>query len=349
MKLAPLKSLLPTAALLLALQNSLFAHPLESEMAEAAKAFLATLNPDQKQRASFTFEDAERKNWHFIPRQRQGLPLKEMTQEQRLVAQALLTSGLSSRGASKAFSIMSLEALLAELERGQSGKPVRDPELYFFSIFGTPSRDKPWGWRVEGHHLSLNFACSGNGASATPSFYGTNPGEVRQGPRSGLRVLGREEDLGRKLLTSLSPEQKSQALLSSTAPKDILNDPKRESYTDAEGLPVSAMRPEQVRLLEEILREYLGRHRPEIESSEWERIHQTDWSSVRFAWAGGSERGQGHYYRIQGKTFILEYDNTQNEGNHPHSIWRDRERDFGDDLLKRHYAQSHTPASKSSR
>jgi hypothetical protein len=342
MKQSSLKSLLlPAAALLLALPNSLSAHPLESEMTEAAQALLATLSPDQRQKATFAFEDNERKNWHFIPRPRLGLPLKEMSQEQRLVAQALLTTGLSSRGASKAFSIMSLEALLAELERGQSGKPVRDPELYFFSVFGTPSSDKPWGWRVEGHHLSLNFACSGQGASATPSFYGTNPGEVRQGPRSGLRVLGREEDLGRKLLGSLSPEQKKQALLSETAPKDILNDPKRDSYTDSEGLPVSAMRPEQVQLLEEILREYLGRHRSEIEAAEWERVHQADWKSVRFAWAGGAERGQGHYYRIQGKTFILEYDNTQNEGNHPHSVWRDRERDFGDDLLKRHYANSH--------
>jgi hypothetical protein len=351
MKLSRFQALLPALSLLLPLLpfsslQPLHAHPFESEMVTAAQSFLATLSAEQKQKASFSFEDAERKNWHFIPRPRLGLPLKEMSQEQRLVAHALLSTGLSSRGATQAYTVMSLEGLLAEIERGQSGKPVRDPELYFFSIFGTPSAEKPWGWRVEGHHLSLNFACSGKGASATPSFYGSNPGEVRQGSRTGLRILGREEDLGRRLFQSLSETQKSQALLSKEAPKDILNDPKRESYTDPEGLPLSDMTPEQVELVEAILRQYLGRHRPEIESAEWDRIHQSDWKTTRFAWAGGAERGQGHYYRLQGRSFLLEYDNTQNEGNHPHSIWRDRERDFGGDLLKAHYAQSHSTPSK---
>ncbi len=336
--LAPLTVLVASSRLL--------AHSVESEMADAAKNFLATLSAEQKQKASFAMDDAERKNWHFIPRARLGLPLKEMTQEQRLVAQALLATGLSSRGYSKAFTIMSLEALLAELERGQNGKPVRDPEMYFFSIFGTPSSEKAWGWRVEGHHLSLNFACSGHGASATPSFFGSNPGEVRQGSRSGLRVLGKEEDLGRNLVRSLDAAQQKQAIVSQEAPKDILNDPKREGYTQPEGIPVSSLKSEQEALLQQIVREYLGRHRPELESSEWDRIHAADWKSVSFAWAGSLEPGKGHYYRIQGKTFILEYDNTQNDGNHPHSIWRDRERDFGVDLLKEHYEQSHSQKSK---
>lgn len=320
---------------------TLLAHEAETEMAEAAKRFLATLSPEQNQKASFQLDDAERKNWHFIPRPRLGLPIKEMTQEQRLMAHALLSCGLSSQGLSKAFTVMSLEAVLAEIEKGQTGRPTRDPELYFFSIFGTPSLEKPWAWRVEGHHLSLNFTCSTSGSALTPTFFGTNPGEVRNGPRSGLRVLGREEDLGRRLAKSLNTEQRKQAVLSEQAPKDILNDPKREGYTEPEGIELRALDAEQRKMLEDIVREYLGRHRRELQSKEWERIHAADWESVRFQWAGGMEPGQGHYYRIQGKTFILEYDNTQNEGNHAHSLWRDRDRDFGVDQLKEHYSQSH--------
>ena len=317
------------------------AHNVEADMTIAAQRFLATLGPEQSAKACFKLEDAERKNWHFIPRPRLGLTLKEMTPEQRLVAQALLASGLSSQGYSKAVSVMSLEAILAELEKGQSGKPVRDPEMYFFSIFGTPENLKPWGWRLEGHHISLNFTCSGHGTASTPSFFGTNPGEVREGPRKGIRLLGREEDLGRDLMRSLNEDQRKQALIAAEAPKDILNDPKRESLTDPEGVPVSALQPTQQNLLEEIIHAYLGTHRPEVEASEWNRIKSTDWNNVRFAWAGGIEPGLGHYYRVQGKTFVIEYDNTQNGANHPHAVWRDRERDFGVDLLKEHYANSH--------
>jgi hypothetical protein len=333
---------LSVAALFASAVPKACAHDVEADMTLAAQRFLATLGPDQAAKACFKLEDAERKNWHFIPRTRLGLTLKEMTPEQRLVAQALLATGLSSQGYAKAVSVMSLEAILAELEKGQPGKPVRDPEMYFFSIFGTPEAQKPWGWRLEGHHLSLNFTCSGHGTASTPSFFGTNPGEVRQGPRAGIRLLGKEEDLGRQLVQSLNEEQRKQALVMAEAPKDILNDPKREVLTDAEGVPVSALQPKQQALVEHIVKEYLGTHRPEIEASEWERIKNADWNAVRFAWAGGINPGEGHYYRLQGKTFVMEYDNTQNGANHPHSVWRDRERDFGVDLLKEHYAKSHT-------
>jgi Protein of unknown function (DUF3500) len=322
------------------------AHDVEAEMTVAAQRFLATLAPEQTAKACFKLEEAERKNWHFIPRTRLGLTLKEMSPEQRLVAQALLSTGLSSQGYSKALSVMSLEAILAVLEKGQQGKAVRDPEMYFFSIFGTPEALKPWGWRLEGHHLSLNFTCSGHGTASTPSFFGTNPGEVRQGPRTGLRLLGKEEDLGRELVRSLNAEQRKQAIVSEEAPKDILNDPKREELTHPEGVPVAALQPAQQKLVEQIVREYLGTHRAEVETSEWDRIKNAGWDSVRFAWAGGIEPGMGHYYRVQGKTFVVEYDNTQNGANHPHAVWRDRERDFGMDLLKEHYAKSHSKEAK---
>jgi len=213
--------------------------------------------------------------------------------------------------------------------------------MYFFSIFGTPENLKPWSWRLEGHPFALNFTCSGHGTASTPSFFGTNPGEVRQGPRAGIRLLGKEEDLGRELVRSLDEAQRKQALIAAEAPKDIINDPKRETLTEPEGIPVSALKPKQQGLVEQIVREYLGTHRPEVEASEFERIKNADWNAVRFAWAGGVEPGEGHYYRVQGKTFVMEYDNTQNGANHPHSVWRDRERDFGVDLLKEHYAKSH--------
>lgn len=333
--------ILPSAAIVAFAAPYASAHNVEADMALAAQRFLVTLTAEQTAKATFKLEDAERKNWHFIPRPRLGLPLKEMTQEQRLMAQALLSSGLSSKGYGKALSVMSLESMLAEIEKGQPGKPVRDPEMYFFSVFGTPAENTPWGWRLEGHHVSLNFTCSGHGTASTPSFFGSNPGEVRQGPRSGLRLLGKEEDLGRALMRSLNEGQRKQALVSEEAPKDILNDPKREELTPAEGVAVSTLAPAQQKLAEEIVREYLGSHRPEVEAAEWERIKSTDWNNARFAWSGGVEPGAGHYYRLQGKTFVVEYDNTQNGANHPHAVWRDRGRDFGMDLLKEHYAKSH--------
>ena len=316
----------------------------ETEMVAAAQRFLVTLSPEQTTKAVFTLEDAERKNWHFIPRPRLGLPLKAMTPEQRLVAQALLATGLSSQGYSKALTVMSLEAVLAELEKGQTGKAVRDPEMYFFSVFGTPKNGAAWGWRLEGHHLSLNFTCSGKGTTSTPSFYGTNPGEVRQGPRMGLRLLEKEEELGRALVKSLSEEQKKAAVLASEVPKDVLNDPKRTELTASEGVLLSSLSASQQEMAAQLVREYLGTHRAEVAAAEWDRIKSAEWNQARFCWAGGFEPGAGHYYRIQGANFVMEYDNTQNGANHPHAVWRDRVGDFGADLLKEHYQASHAPS-----
>lgn len=318
-----------------------FSHPLEDEMADNAKNLLAALSPEQQKKASFGFEEAERKNWHFIPRSRLGLPLKEMSHEQRLLAHALLSSGMSSRGYGKAVSVMSLEAILAELEKGQAGKPVRDSENYFVSIFGTPGSKAPWGWRFEGHHLSLNFTCAGNGPAVTPAFFGANPGKVKEGSRAGLRVLSREEDLGRELAASLSSSQREQAVVLKEVPKDIFNDPARAEMTAPEGIAYSALQPAQQKILESIIREYLEKSRPEVANAEWERIAKGELKELRFSWVGGTEVGAPHYYRIQGTSFLVEYDNTQNGANHPHAVWRDRNRDFGADLLKEHHSKSH--------
>ena len=321
----------------------LAAHDANQEMATAANALIAALNSDQKTKAAFEFQDAQRSDWHFIPRQRKGLPLKEMTYEQRLLAHALLSTGLSHRGYGKAVSIMSLEAVLAELEKTRVGGPVRDPELYFVSIFGIPGGQAPWGWRMEGHHLSLNFTVAGDeGPSMTPSFFGTNPGEIRQGPRAGLRVLAEEEDLGRALVKSLNDSQRKTAILSTKAPEDILTAPNRNDPTQPEGLSQELMTPDQKGILQKLIQQYIGRHRPDVAAEEWAKLEKLGPEKIHFAWAGGLEKGQPHYYRVQAGRFVLEYDNTQNDANHVHSIWRDFDHDFGADLLKAHYQKAHS-------
>ena len=318
---------IPALALSLALLTPLRAHEAGNEMAAAANNLLAALLPEEKAKIAFDFADAERTNWHFIPRDRKGLPIKEMTQEQRLLAQALLATGLSHRGYSKAVSIMSLEAVLAEIEKGKAGAPLRDPERYFVSIFGTPGKGA-WGWRVEGHHLSLNFTATDNGAPAmTPSFFGTNPGEVRVGPRNGTRILGTEEDLGRALVKSLNDEQRKEAVILVEAPKEILNDPKRVDPTNPEGIAHGKLTAEQKTALLKLIKEYLFRCRPDVAAEDLAKVERAGLDKVHFAWAGGFELGQPHYYRVQGGHFVLEYDNTQNDANHVHSVWRDFDHD----------------------
>jgi hypothetical protein len=320
----------------------LHAHDATAEMSAAALNFLAALTPEQKAKATFDFTDEERANWHFIPRPRKGLPIKEMTQEQRLLAQALLASGLSNRGYEKAVSIMSLEAVLAVLENDTENKK-RDPEKYYVSIFGAPGGSAPWGWRVEGHHLSLNYTTAGDAApSMTPSFFGTNPGEVRTGPRAGTRILAAEEELGRTLVKSLTEEQRKVAVINADAPKDIVNDPKRIDPTQPEGLPQSKLTTEQTATLVKLVKEYLFRCRPDVAAEDWARVEKAGLDKLHFAWAGGLGRGQPHYYRVQGGHFVLEYDNTQNDANHVHSIWRDFDHDFGGDLLKAHLDAAHS-------
>ena len=226
-------------ALALALAGlPLHAHDATAEMSAAAINFLASLTPEQKAVATFDFPNEERTNWHFIPRPRKGLPIKDMAPDQRLLAQALLASGLSSRGYEKAVSIMSLDAVLKEMEKDKPKAPARDPDNYYVSVFGTPGGSAPWGWRFEGHHLSLNYTTSGDAAPAmTPSFFGSNPGEVKIGPRAGMRILGMEEDLARTLVKSLNEEQRKAAVLPAAAPKDILNDPKRVDPTNQRAFP----------------------------------------------------------------------------------------------------------------
>ena len=321
----------------------LHAHDATAEMSAAAINFLASLTPEQKAQATFDFPSEERTNWHFIPRPRKGLPIKDMAPDQRLLAQALLVSGLSSRGYEKAVSIMSLDAVLKELEKDKVGGAVRDPDNYYVSIFGTPGGSAPWGWRFEGHHLSLNYTTAGDDApSMTPSFFGTNPGEVKTGPRAGTRILALEEDLARTLVKSLTEEQRKVAVLPVAAPKDILNDPKRVDPTSPEGIAQSQLTADQTATLLKLVKEYLFRCRPDVAAEDWAKVEKAGLDKLHFAWAGGFERGEPHYYRVQGGHFVLEYDNTQNDANHVHSVWRDFDHDFGVDLLKAHLDAAHS-------
>jgi hypothetical protein len=313
-----------------------------AEFAKAAGAFLAGLSPEQKAKASFGFDDAERLNWHFIPRARKGLPVKEMSEDQRKLALALLAAGLSESGYKKATTIMTLEAILREME-GPNGKMVRDPELYYVSIFGTPADGGTWGWRVEGHHVSINYTVvAGRFISGGPAFLGTNPGEVKTGPRQGLRVLGPDEELGRQLVKSLDDGQKKIAVLPGEALKEMLFVPdKKPVLLDPPGIGWGQLKADQQALLWKLIEEYAQRLRGDVAARDLAAVEKAGKEKLVFAWMGGLERGEGHYYRIQGPGFTIEYDNTQNGANHVHSVWHDHADNFGANLLKEHYKADH--------
>jgi len=323
------------------------AHDAAQQMADMANALINTLTPEQKTKLVLPFDDPERENWHFIPRERKGLAFLEMTPEQHLLGHALLNTGLSNRGYLKAITIMSLEEILYNIEgaadetKRTAARERRNPEKYHITIFGTPAMTGLWGWRVEGHHFSLNFTVKdGSLFRATPSFFGTNPGEVRSGPRTGTRVLGAEEDLGRKLVTSLSDDLWKKALVETTAPKEMITEAKHHvDPLSPEGISDADLNAEQKEMLHQLIREFLFRIRPEIAEESWKQI--LTGGPIHFAWAGEREKGRPHYYRVQGKTFLLEYDNTQNDANHVHTVWRDFNGDFGADLLQAHLKGAH--------
>ncbi|MGE5413329.1 MAG: DUF3500 domain-containing protein [Syntrophomonadaceae bacterium] len=219
--------------------------------------------------------------------------------------------------------------------------PTRDPELYYLAIFGDPSDARAWGWRFEGHHVSLNFSsASGRIVAATPAFLGANPARVPKGPRAGWRVLAAEEDLARQLLGSLDEGQRKTAIFDVAAPSDIILSPGRKAVPDPAGLSYAEMSAEERATLMRLVDEYLGNMRADVARAQREKIEKAGLDAIRFGWAGGTRVGEGHYYRIQGPTFVIEYDNTQNGANHVHSVWRDLQDDFGGDLLRRHYAES---------
>jgi uncharacterized protein DUF3500 len=325
------------------------------EMVTAANALLATvasspggaermLGFDRTANLALPFTDEAREDWAYWPTERVGVPLDLMNAQQRKLTHALLTSLLSSRGYMKVVNIMQLEQILGMLDEG--GLP-RGVGHYKVVLFGTPSMDTPWSWRFEGHHVSLSVAVAPAGISVTPSFFGSNPAEVRSGPLTGFRVLGEQEDLARDLVTSLNAAQRGRAVVSDRAPAEIFtgNINKEPEQWDAwraslqpEGIRVAELNEVQQHWVRRILEEVVGNYRPELSAAYLKSIDPT---SLSFAWMGATERGAPHYFRLQGEDFVFEYDNVQNQGNHVHSVWRSKSEDFGASLLGSHYQSAH--------
>jgi hypothetical protein len=264
-----------------------------------------------------------------------------MNPAQRAAAHELLKAGLSQFGYKAADEIMKLEAVLRVIE-GTGGRLERDPEKYFFSVFGTPSPRGAWGYRVEGHHVSLHFTVvNGTTVASSPTFFGTNPAEVREGPQKGTRILAAEEDAARALIMALDASQRRTATMSDVAPNDIAtgNTTKIDPLAPA-GIKASALNESQRGLLMTLVGVYTSYMADDLAAQRTAKLTGAGVGNITFAWAGPIERGQKHYYRVQGPTFLIEYDNTQNNGNHIHSIWRDYDGDFGRDLLREHLQAS---------
>ena len=310
-----------------------------SRMTTAAQDYLATLGKSELERGTWALNANERFDWHFIPRERYGVRLRDMTSEQRVAAHGLLKSALSSQGYLKATGVMQLEGILGMIE----GRPERrDPEDYYFNVFGTPSSSGAWAWRFEGHHVSLNFTAAGdNLPSLTPAFLGSNPHVVAEGPNAGRKLLGAEEGLARELLALLDARQLGTAIFQAEAPSDIITGNARAaSMEDYQGIPVSDLTGEQSGAFMQLLEEYLHNASHDVAHAQMDRIQEAGLENLYFGWAGSTEPGEGHYYRIHGPTILIEYDNVQGGANHVHSVWRDLQDDFGDDLLRRHYEEA---------
>ncbi|GBD35736.1 hypothetical protein HRbin36_00851 [bacterium HR36] len=314
------------------------AEPTGLKMTEAAQQFLQCLSPELRQKATFPFDHAERFNWHFVPLEqnrkptRKGVALFEMNETQKEAARKLLRSAVSAEGYQTATTIMSLEAILHELEQGKG--PTRDPEWYFFTVFGEPTRDGEWGWRVEGHHLSLNFTLAkGEVISSTPAFWGANPATVMSGPKKGQRTIPDHDDLARELFRSLDAQQRKLAYQPKQFP-EVQARNKSANVGQPVGLPAAQMRPEQKEILRKLLNAYLRKLLPQVAEAEKRRWESAGFDRIHFAYAGGTEPGQPRTYRIQGPTFLVEFlnvqpDSAKNPANHIHSVWRSLPGDFG--------------------
>tara|TARA_B100000029_G_scaffold497280_1_gene564705 strand:+ start:364 stop:1386 length:1023 start_codon:yes stop_codon:yes gene_type:complete len=329
------RSVAATVALLIV--GSLLAttrKPVESAsaMTAACARFLTTLDENQAAQCSFAFKDKERLNWHFIPRVRKGLPIKDLEGAPLRAALALLRSGLSEAGYDQALNVMSLEEVLYLLEGGdrQTRRDRRDPRKYYISVFGKPGPRGSWGWRFEGHHLSLNYTfVDGKLASTTPEFYGANPGTINSGPGRQIRVLGPEEDIARSILIGCNDAQEAAAWRSKEAPDDLRGGGVAQPDTTAPvGLPVSKMSTGQKKLMQTLLTEYLKNMPADVEKQRRAEINKAGIEKIYFAWWGSAKKNERHYYRVQGPTFLIEYNNTQQSANHVHSIWRNLAGDF---------------------
>lgn len=319
-------------------------HVATGQITEAAKKFLASLSSGQKDKAAIPFTAGERLFWYYPPLNRRGLPIRDMDQSQRELALGLMESTYSPSGFERAKLIMEHEAVLGplEAEEGNVGWN-RDPELYYWTIFGEPGGDQPWAWRVEGHHISTQISLWGDTVLATtPFFFGSNPAEVRKGPKQGLRILKEREDLAFELIDSLDSGQRATAIVHEKAPWDIYTyNATRPSLPEGEGLVASKMNGTQQEMLMALITEYVTQVRDEVSRDKMETIRQNGISDFHFSWHGGTKRTDKHYYRIHGGRFIVEFDNQQNDANHIHSVVRDVDNDFALDVMRQHRIMYH--------
>jgi Protein of unknown function (DUF3500) len=320
-----------------------------SEITAAVRTWLDGLDEPQRTKATFPFEASERFTWAYTPGPRKGLAIEDMRPNQRVMSSALVSAAMSARTAGEIAAIIALETVLGELEQsgGRSGWLRRDPELYWFAVFGAPGTSAPWSWRVGGHHIAVHVTVIDDRViGATPSFLGANPAIIPNGPRAGERTLPGEEELARVLLAELTPSERDVAVVDTVAPADILTGTGR--VADVKSVPVGIRHadlgaPRQA-ALERLIRHYVDRMRPEIAGPTWQQIVGS-LGDATFAWAGSDAPGRGHYYAVRGRAFVIEYDNTQNGANHIHTVWRDLDHDWGADLLADHLTTDHPERS----
>jgi len=318
-----------------------------SDMRDAASVWLESLSPELREQATFPLDNSERKAWSNLPAsmfQREGVSFGQMSESQRVSAHRLVRSALSSQGYLKASGIMRLDEILKGLtasDRLQFGQ-----ENYWIGIFGNPKKDVAWGWQLDGHHLALNFTVVGDQLSVTPAFLGSDPAEILIGADAGWYVLSDEDKQGRAFWASLDLSQRAAALLDGETPLDVITGPGRADQTpEISGLPMAIMNEQQREKFMNLLQVYLGNLAPELEAEQRRRIFAAGVDKLHFAWSG-TEQGKPYYYRIHGPTVLVEFDNSYPPGqdsgkiNHIHAVWRDSERDFGEDLLRRHYETS---------
>jgi hypothetical protein len=314
---------------------------LASGMARAAQAWLGLLGPDGQARARLAWTDPQRNAWHYVPRRRPGVALREMTSVQAAAAWDLIATLLSARGLEQARGQLLLERTLGELTQHES---FRDPGNYALVLFGDPAASAPWSWRFEGHHLSLTTVVApGYGLAVSPVFFGANPAQVpTRHAHAGFRLLGAEEDQAFSLIRSLDADARAKAVIADRSLGDIVAGPGRElSLARFEGIALSALGEGQRGGVLRILELYAGTMREEIATPALARLRQAGLEQLHFAWAGSPERGRPHYFRVHGPTVLVEYDNTQDGANHVHSLWIDADSVFGRDLLKAHYQGAH--------
>jgi hypothetical protein len=312
----------------------------------AVRAWLDGLDAAQRDRATFAFDDPERRVWDYQPVPREGLAIAAMDDGQRAAAWATVEAALSVRGATEARAIVDLEPILGAIERaaGWPDMPVRDPERYWFASFGEVGDPSGWAWRLGGHHLALQVVVvDGRVASVTPSFLGANPAVVPNGPTAGSRALTGEETLARALLDGLSPGERQRAIVDPVAPPDIRSGlgARADVRSVPNGIAHDELGPAGRSALERLIRHYLGRAPADVADDAWARVVAPGLAGTTFAWAGSDRPGEGHYYAIRGERLLVEYDNTQNRANHVHALWRDLVDDWGDDTLAAHYRTAH--------